>query len=93
LGLVIGIFSFVALLGRLIAGPLADRRGRKISFLAGLGLLRGRRRHSTCCRWAWQVRTWRGCFKAWAKRVSTRALPRGLSKWRESNAARRRWGI
>lgn len=35
-GLVIGIFSFVALLGRLIAGPLADRRGRKISFLAGL---------------------------------------------------------
>src|SRR3954453_17563762 len=32
----IGIFSFVALLGRLIAGPLADRRGRKISFLAGL---------------------------------------------------------
>ncbi len=35
-GLVIGVFSFVALLGRLIAGPLADRRGRKISFLAGL---------------------------------------------------------
>ena len=35
-GLVIGIFSFVALLGRLISGPLADRRGRKISFLAGL---------------------------------------------------------
>ena len=35
-GLVIGIFSFVALLGWLIAGPLADRRGRKISFLAGL---------------------------------------------------------
>jgi MFS family permease len=35
-GLVIGIFSFVALLGRLISGPLADRRGRKVSFLAGL---------------------------------------------------------
>jgi MFS family permease len=35
-GLVIGIFSFVALAGRLIAGPLADRRGRKISFLCGL---------------------------------------------------------
>ena len=35
-GLVIGVFSFVALLGRLISGPLADRRGRKISFLAGL---------------------------------------------------------
>ena len=35
-GLVIGVFSFVALLGRLIAGPLADRRGRKISFLTGL---------------------------------------------------------
>ncbi len=36
-GLVIGIFSFVALAGRLISGPLADRRGRKISFLTGLG--------------------------------------------------------
>ena len=35
-GLVVGIFSFVALAGRLIAGPLADRRGRKISFLTGL---------------------------------------------------------
>lgn len=35
-GFVVGIFSFVALLGRLISGPLADRRGRKISFLAGL---------------------------------------------------------
>jgi MFS family permease len=35
-GLIIGVFSFVALLGRLISGPLADRRGRKISFLAGL---------------------------------------------------------
>ena len=35
-GLVIGVFSFVALLCRLISGPLADRRGRKISFLTGL---------------------------------------------------------
>jgi MFS family permease len=35
-GLVIGVFSFVALLGRLVSGPLADRRGRKISFLTGL---------------------------------------------------------
>src|SRR5258708_32849943 len=35
-GLVIGIFSFVALLGRMIAVTLADRRGRKISFLDGL---------------------------------------------------------
>ena len=35
-GLVIGIFSFVALAGRLISGPLADRRGRKFTFLAGL---------------------------------------------------------
>src|ERR1700688_4604527 len=35
-GLVIGIFSFVALGSRLIAGPLADNRGRKIAFLAGL---------------------------------------------------------
>jgi MFS family permease len=35
-GFVIGIFSFVALAGRLISGPLADRRGRKISFLTGL---------------------------------------------------------
>ena len=36
-GIVIGIFSFVALAGRLISGPLADRSGRKISFLSGLG--------------------------------------------------------
>jgi MFS family permease len=35
-GLVVGVFSFVALAGRLVAGPLADRRGRKISFLTGL---------------------------------------------------------
>ena len=35
-GFVIGVFSFVALAGRLISGPLADRRGRKVSFLAGL---------------------------------------------------------
>src|SRR6516225_470533 len=35
-GLVIGTFSFVALGARLFAGPLADRRGRKIAFLAGL---------------------------------------------------------
>lgn len=35
-GLVIGIFSFVALGGRLISGPLADRRGRKIALMAGL---------------------------------------------------------
>ncbi len=35
-GLVIGIFSFVALASRFFSGPLADRRGRKIAFLAGL---------------------------------------------------------
>jgi len=35
-GFVVGVFSFVALAGRLIAGPLADRRGRRISFLTGL---------------------------------------------------------
>ena len=35
-GLVIGTFSFVALGARLFAGPLADRRGRKIAFLVGL---------------------------------------------------------
>src|SRR3982751_4671162 len=35
-GFVIGIFSFVALFGRLFSGPLADRRGRKTAFLAGL---------------------------------------------------------
>jgi MFS family permease len=35
-GLVIGTFSFVALGSRLVAGPLADRRGRKIAFLTGL---------------------------------------------------------
>src|SRR4051794_17515119 len=35
-GFVVGVFSFVALAGRLVAGPLADKRGRKISFLTGL---------------------------------------------------------
>lgn len=35
-GLVIGVFSFVALAGRLMSGPLADARGRKIAFLTGL---------------------------------------------------------
>lgn len=35
-GLVIGIFSFVALGGRFFSGPLADTRGRKIAFLTGL---------------------------------------------------------
>src|SRR5437868_13958352 len=35
-GLVIGIFSFVALAGRVISGPLADRRGRKAAFITGL---------------------------------------------------------
>src|ERR1041384_5088600 len=35
-GLVIGVFSFVALGGRLFSGPLADRRGRKVCFLSGL---------------------------------------------------------
>lgn len=35
-GFVIGTFSVVALASRFIAGPLADRKGRKIAFLAGL---------------------------------------------------------
>ena len=35
-GFVIGVFSFVALASRFFSGPLADRRGRKIAFLAGL---------------------------------------------------------
>lgn len=35
-GFVIGIFSFVALASRLISGPLADRRGRKLVFRIGL---------------------------------------------------------
>lgn len=35
-GFVIGVFSFVALASRFISGPLADRRGRKAAFLAGL---------------------------------------------------------
>jgi MFS family permease len=35
-GFVIGTFSFVALASRFFSGPLADRRGRKISFLTGL---------------------------------------------------------
>ncbi len=35
-GIVIGIFSFVALGSRFFSGPLADNRGRKIAFLTGL---------------------------------------------------------
>jgi MFS family permease len=35
-GFVIGTFSVVALLSRVISGPLADRRGRKLVFLTGL---------------------------------------------------------
>ena len=35
-GWVIGTFSFVALLSRFFSGPLADRKGRKITFVAGL---------------------------------------------------------
>ncbi len=36
-GFVIGIFSVVALCSRMVAGPLADGRGRKVAFLSGLG--------------------------------------------------------
>ncbi len=35
-GWVVGIFSFVALGSRFFSGPLADRKGRKVTFLAGL---------------------------------------------------------
>ena len=35
-GFVIGTFSLVALFSRLLSGPLADRRGRKVAFVAGL---------------------------------------------------------
>ncbi len=35
-GFVIGIFSFMALASRFVSGRLADRRGRKIAFIAGL---------------------------------------------------------
>src|ERR1700686_5315503 len=35
-GIVIGIFSFVALGSRFFSGPLADNRGRKVAFLTGL---------------------------------------------------------
>src|ERR1700686_2499095 len=35
-GIVIGIFLFVALGSRFFSGPLADQRGRKIAFLTGL---------------------------------------------------------
>src|SRR5205085_2228318 len=35
-GFVIGIFSFVALAGRFVSGPLADRRGRKTALLVGV---------------------------------------------------------
>jgi MFS family permease len=36
-GFVIGIFSVVALFSRLVSGPMADGRGRKVAFLTGLG--------------------------------------------------------
>src|SRR5437667_3853151 len=36
-GFVIGIFSFVALAGRIVSGPLADRKGRKTALMTGLG--------------------------------------------------------
>jgi MFS family permease len=36
IGWVIGTFSFVALAGRFFSGPLADRRGRKLTFLTGI---------------------------------------------------------
>jgi MFS family permease len=35
-GWVIGAFSFVALISRFVSGPLADRKGRKLTFLVGL---------------------------------------------------------
>src|SRR6185369_15716194 len=35
-GFVIGTFSVVALASRFVSGPLADRKGRKITFLLGL---------------------------------------------------------
>lgn len=35
-GWVIGTFSFIALGSRFFSGPLADRRGRKLTFLTGL---------------------------------------------------------
>jgi MFS family permease len=37
-GFVIGTFSVVALGSRFISGPLADRKGRKVAFLTGLGM-------------------------------------------------------
>lgn len=36
-GFVIGIFSVVALASRIVSGPLADGKGRKVAFLTGLG--------------------------------------------------------
>lgn len=38
LGFAIGVFSIVALAGRLISGPVTDRRGRKYSYTVGLAL-------------------------------------------------------
>jgi MFS family permease len=38
LGFAIGVFSIVALAGRLISGPVTDRRGRKYSYTTGLAL-------------------------------------------------------
>ncbi|HEY3442522.1 MAG TPA: MFS transporter [Paludibaculum sp.] len=37
-GFVVGVASAFALLGRLFAGPLADRRGRRITLMLGLAL-------------------------------------------------------
>jgi MFS family permease len=37
-GFAIGIFSIVALAGRLLSGPITDRRGRKYSYTIGLAL-------------------------------------------------------
>ena len=36
-GYVIGVFSFVALGARFLSGPMADTKGRKVTFLTGLG--------------------------------------------------------
>jgi MFS family permease len=37
-GFVIGTFSVIALAARFISGPLADRKGRKVTVLTGLGI-------------------------------------------------------
>jgi len=85
-GFVVGVFSFVALAGRLVSGPLADRRGRKISFLTGLFCCGLAGRH-TCCRWALRARIWAAFCRDSGKRACIPARRHGRWKSPASSAA------